>query len=60
MGGTIIAYIIQILSFKKNFGVKFSYFSIIIAIIRTSFRLFDFENTKPYMKELDWNFLVMF
>ena len=43
----IIAYIIFAMSFKEKYGVKFSYYGIVIVLIRTSIRLQDFENTKP-------------
>ena len=44
---TMTAYFIFLLSFRKDYGVKFSYYAIIILIIRQTARLLDFENTKP-------------
>ena len=57
---TMIAYIIFALSFKAKYGVKFSYYGIIIVLIRQAMRLQDFENTKPEMKDIDWHFLVLY
>ena len=57
---TMTAYFIFLLSFRKDYGVKFSYYAIIILIIRQTARLLDFENTKPYMSRIDWDFLFSY
>ena len=41
---TFVIFAILALSFKKEYGVKFSYFSIILILIRIPFPLLDFEN----------------
>ena len=56
---TIIAYILFALSFKKEYGVSLSYYSIIIVIIRQPIRLLDFENTRPSLSGINWNFMLL-
>ena len=56
---TIIAFIILGLSLRKSYGVKYSYGATIIIILRQSFRLLDFEDTKDKMDPIDWNYLVV-
>ena len=56
---TFIIYAIFAISFKKNYGVKYSYYSLIILIIRAEVRLLDFENTKSGMKGFKWNNLLV-
>ena len=41
-----ISFAIIALSFKKEYGVKLSYISIIITLIRIPLRWLDFENTR--------------
>ena len=56
---TFVINVILALSFRKDFGVSFSYYSIILLQVRQTFRLLDFENTKPYMTAFDWNSLMI-
>lgn len=57
---TVIAYAILILSFRKKYGVTFSYYGIVIVIIRQTARLLDLENTKSLMKRPDWDAMFVF
>ena len=58
---TIITSIILVLSFKERYGVSFSYYSIILLLIRQNVRLLDFEQTRANMTPLEWSsYLVTF
>lgn len=59
MAFTIICFIIQALSYRKSFGVKFCYYSIIIIMIRQAVRILDFEKTKFTMSTHEWTHLVV-
>jgi len=55
---TTIALTIIGMSFKKRYGARFSYPSVLLTLIRQPFRLLDFEGTKHKMKKVDWIMLV--
>ena len=46
---TLINFAILVLSFKKEYGVKFSYYAVVLIILRNSFPLLDIENTQHNM-----------
>ena len=59
---TVITFLIFInlaLSFRKEYGIKFSYLSIIALLIRVPIRLLDFENMRPNIDDSEWNLLVV-
>ena len=44
---SLIIFVIIYLSNKEKYGIKFSYYSLILIILRNVIRLLDFENTQP-------------
>ena len=56
---SLISYIILALSFRKEYGVSFSYYSIIIILLRQAFRFLDLEDTKGKMSDTNWNFVLL-
>ena len=46
---TLICYAILVFSYKKEYGVKFSYYSVVLIILKTALPLLDFENAHQFM-----------
>ena len=48
------------ITYRKDYGPKYSYFTIILLFVRQAVRLLDFEKTKHNMEGNDWHvFLVL-
>ena len=56
---SIIVYVIISFSYKKDYGVRFSYYALIIILFRLAFRLLDFEKTKVGMEGIVWEFTLV-
>ena len=56
---TIFIYVVLGLSFRKDYGVKYSYVTNILLILRQGILILDFEDTKRHMKEISWNVQVL-
>ena len=56
---SLVSYVILALSFKKEYGESFSYYSIIIILLRQAFRFLDLEDTKGKMSDTNWNFVLL-
>ena len=56
---TFIVFIVIGLSYKQNYGVRFSYYALIITLLRASFRLLDLEQTRDELKGIVWEFTLI-
>ena len=56
---SFIIFTIIALSYKSNYGVRFSYYALIITLFRAAFRLLDFEKTKVGMEGIVWEFTLI-
>ena len=57
---SFIFFILIGITFRKDYGPKYSYFPIILLLMRQSIRLLDFENTKTLMEGNGWQvFLIL-
>lgn len=56
---SIINFVIIALSYKKSYGVKFSYYATIIMLIRLAFRWLDVENSKKVFDPFEYKSMLI-